>query len=275
MKYCGKCGKQMNDGDNFCPSCGAPWTGAAPQPAREYSEALAAPSYTYGPSDGAGSMYTYDTSDGARPMYIYDTAAAETQIRNISEQKSSEKGEAKARLKRRISKRALIPILGAAAALLVLLLVFFFRCVAGSGSLTQNGAVKAYYDALGSRNGEKLLDATVSDSLLKAIEEESGFNKSHIIRLMRASLTASGDNVSYRHVKITDAEEYDKSEINDFVQSLERKLGTTVKISAMCAAKVSYEIWNSYYEEWQEYTGKLVLYKSGGSWYVMPDNLDY
>lgn len=264
MKYCGKCGKQMNDGDNFCPSCGARQSNG------DYISDL---KYT---DNSSGPSYTYDTSDGARPMYTYDAAVAERQLEDIYSPKPHTDGkEGKAKRKKQKSGRRLIPVLGAAALLMILFLVFFFRCVVGSGSLTKNGAVKAYYDAVYSRDGEALFDATVSNSLLNALEESTGFNKNRIIILMRAQMTAASVNSRYRRVKITDSEKYDKSEIRKAVEEIEDKTGVSVKISQMCRAEVSYEIWNSYYDEWQEGTERLVLYKSGGNWYVMPDNLNF
>lgn len=264
MKYCAKCGKQMNDGDNFCPSCGTPQTNGLSQQASEYADSSDGPSYTY------------DTSDGSRPMYTYDSLSVEQQLQNMYSQNPSADGKVRrVKKKKQKSKRRLIPLFGAAAVLIILFLVFFFRYVTGSGSLTKNGAVKAYYGALHSKDGEALLDAMVSDSLLKAIEEDSGFDKERIVRLMRASITASSTNYKYRRIRITNSEKYDKSEISDFVRKIDRQMGASVKISDMSKVEVTYEVWNSYYEEWQESTAQLVLYKSGGKWYVMPDNLDF
>lgn len=277
MKYCGKCGRQMNDGDNFCPSCGAPHADRqAGSPVSEYTDKQEEAKTEYGASVSENPSYTYDTSDGSRPMYTYDTQSAEQQFQDIYAQGTqTDKDTGEVRKKKQRSGRKLIPILAAAAVIMILFLVFFFRCVAGSGSLTKNGAVKAYYEALRTKDGEKLLDATVSNSMLDAIEEKSGFTKKHIIRLMKAKMTASSTESKYRHIKITDTEKYSKSDIEDVLDTLERQTGERISISAMCRVEIEYDTWNSYYEQWVETSGKLVLYKSGGNWYVFPDSLDF
>lgn len=277
MKYCGKCGRQMDDGDNFCPSCGAPHADRpVGQSFSEYADKQEETKREHGALVSASPSYTYDTSDGSRPMYTYDTQSAEQQFQNIYTQSTQQdKNTGMVRKKKPRSGRRLIPVFAAAAALMILFLVFFFRCVVGSGSLTKNGAVKAYYEALQTKDGEKLLDATVSNSMLDALEEKSGFTKKHIIRLMKAKMTASSTDGKYRHTKITDTEKYSKSDIEDVLDTLERQTGERISISAMCKVEIEYDSWNSYYEQWVETSGKLVLYKSGGNWYVFPDSLDF
>lgn len=273
MKYCGKCGRRMDDGDNFCPSCGALHADRAVCPVSGY-EGKSAEANSATASECPS--YTYDTSDGSRPMYTYDTQSAEQQFQDMySQNQQADKDTGKVGKKKQRAGRRLIPILAAAAVLMALFLVFFFRCVVGGGSLTKNGAVKAYYEALQSKDGEKLFNATISNSMLDALEEKSGFTKKHIIRLMRATMTASSSDHKYRHAKITDVEKYSNDEIEESLDMLERQTGERVRISDMCRVEITYDSWNSYYKQWVEMDGKLVLYKSGGNWYVFPENIDF
>lgn len=294
MKFCTKCGKQMNDGDRFCPACGTPQTSGAPaqsewsraeasavfsagRPDRYDASDAARPVCSYDASEGARPVYSYDTSDGDRPMYTYDTQNVGGELLDLYAQPAPSDGDGSGvRKTKRPLGRRLIPVFGAAAAVLVLLIVFLVRSAAGGGSITKNGAVKAYYKALQTQDGRDLFNATISDSMLKALKEQSGFTKKQLISLLEASMRSSSSvSNRYRHIEIEDADRLDRDDVEQYIDEMEEQTGTTLKISSIYRVEVGYEVWNSYYEEWTEGSDRLMLYKSAGKWYVLPDSVNF
>lgn len=269
MKFCSKCGAQLNDTDKFCQNCGTPVPDAFSQSA------------AYGAQPGAGGQQTYQPGQQMyqpgqqayqpeQQMYqpgqqAYQPGQQTYQPGQQTYQSYGQQVQAKPK------KKFPFPIVIGAAALIIIavcLIVIF----TGSGSLTMNGAVKSYYKALQKESGKAYIEATCSPSMIKALEKELGISKSKLIKKMDSGMSYLVDEgVKYRNFEITDKEKYDKDEIKEGIDDIKDETGVRVKISQMYDITVEFEMWDPDYEEWDSDEEDLTVYKSGGKWFVMPE----
>lgn len=164
----------------------------------------------------------------------------------------------------------LIPVAAVGAVAVIWFIVFFFYSLIGSGSVTQKGAIEAYYKSFQKQSGKKYLDATLSNSMLKAVKESSDMDKDEIIEEYDDMLDSSAyDDVKYKDVKIRFTYDYDREDVKILKEQLEDEFDTKVSISDAAEVEFSIKEWNEEYEVWNRYNTKLVLYKSAGNWYVL------
>lgn len=244
MKFCSNCGTQLEDANKFCGICGAKQPDVQPQPqiqpqVQPQPQAYAQP---YGAPQAA------------------PAAPSENKLKKLLK-----------------GKVWIIPVAAVASIFLIWFIVFFFRSMVGSGSVTMKGAVKAYYDAEADMNAKKYVNATMSNSMLKAFKESQDMTKKELVEQIeemyeyREAWYGEDYEVKYRRIKIEDKEYYDRDDVKDMVEEIKDETDVKVSIQKICEVEISYERWDSNSEEWEDGEATLTLYKSAGNWYVMPN----
>lgn len=249
MKFCSNCGKQMNDDERFCQACGAD-SAAQPQQAAQ-------PTYTYAAPAGQQT-----TSNNAQNPYGQPVYAAGNQTAQTKPAKFNNK---------------MLPVYAAAAVLAILLIVFFFRSVVGSGSLTMKGAVKAYGKAIEAQSGKKMLNATMSGPLIKAVKKGEDMTKKDIIEEFDSIYDDSDMKIKIKDIRITDKEKMDKEDVKEFNEGIKDETGVNPHIRKVYQVEVKYKQRYKYtgddWTDWDKKTDTLYVYKSNGNWYVFPSSI--
>lgn len=258
MKFCSNCGKQMNDDERFCQACGAdsaaqPQQVAQPQQAAQPQQ----PTYTYAAPAGQQT-----TSGNAQNPYGQPVYAAGNQTAQTKPAKFNNK---------------MLPVYAAAAVLVILLIVFFFRSVVGSGSLTMKGAVKSYGKAIEAQSGKKMLNATMSGPLIKAVKKGEDMTKKDIIEEFDSIYDDSDVKIKIKDIRITDKEKMDKEDVKEFNEGIKDETGVNPHIRKVYQVEVKYKQRYKYtgddWTDWDKKTDTLYVYKSNGNWYVFPSSI--
>lgn len=169
----------------------------------------------------------------------------------------------------------LLPVAAVAVIFVIWFVIFFFRSVIGSGALTQKGAIKAYFKAYEDEDAKDLINATMSNSMKKAICEAGNMDKEDLIDEAEDTFDGYKDwygddyEIKYKNIKIKDVDKFDRDDIDDVLDAIEDETDVKVRIQKMCEVEVSYRVWDYDEEEWVKSEETLVLYKSAGNWYVM------
>lgn len=249
MKFCSNCGKQMNDDERFCQACGAD-SAAQPQQAAQ-------PTYTY-----AAPVGQQTTSNNAQNPYGQPVYAAGNQTAQTKPAKFNNK---------------MLTVYAAAAVLVILLIVFFFRSVVGSGSLTMKGAVKSYGKAIEAQSGKKMLNATMSGPLIKAVKKGEDMTKKDIIEEFDSIYDDSDVKIKIKDIRITDKEKMDKEDVKEFNERIKDETGVNPHIRKVYQVEVKYKQRHKYtgddWTDWDKKTDTLYVYKSNGNWYVFPSSI--
>ncbi|MDD6234784.1 MAG: zinc-ribbon domain-containing protein [Lachnospiraceae bacterium] len=249
MKFCSNCGKQMNDDERFCQACGAD---SAAQPQQQ-----AQPTYTY--AAPAGQQPT--ASNNAQNPYGQPVYAAGNQTPQTKPSKLNK----------------MLPVYAIGAVLVALLLVFFFRSVVGSGSLTMKGAVKSYSKAIEAQSGKKMLNATMSRPLIKAIIKGEDMTKKDIIEELDSVYDDSDMKIKIKDIRITDKEKMDKDDVKEFNEGIKDETGVNPHIKKVYQVEVKYKQRYKYsgedWTDWDKKTDTVYVYKSNGNWYVFPSSI--
>lgn len=149
-----------------------------------------------------------------------------------------------------------------------LLVIFLLTTLLSPGSLSMEGAVEAYYEALAEQDAKDYVDVCFSSKFLKAfIKENDYLDKDDMMDSIEEMLEWYDDMPDVRNIKITDKEEYSKSEVRDVNEEIEDDISVKVNISEIVDVTVEYE----YKEdgEWEYDEEYFTLYKSGTKWYVL------
>ena len=237
MKFCSNCGTQLEDSVKFCGGCGAAQEVAQPQ-----------------------QNFTYE-----QPVANTQPAQSNGGFNGVIEKGKKITG----------GKIWLLPVALVAVIFVVWFVIFFFRTIIGSGAATMTGAVKNYYKAMEDLDAKDYINATMSNSMLKAIKESEDMTKKEIIEEMEEDFEDLEDwygddyEIKYKNIKIKDKDKLDKDDIEDFVDMIEDETDVKVSIQKMYEVEVSYREWDYYDEEWNKEETTLILYKSAGNWYVM------
>ncbi len=238
MKFCSNCGTQLEDSVKFCGGCGAAQDVASTQEQN----------------------FTYEQPvTGAQP------AQSNGGFKGLVEKGKKITG----------GKIWLLPVALVAVIFVIWFVVFFFRTLIGSGAVTKQGAIKAYYNAWADMDAKAYINATMSNSMLKAIEESEDMDKKDLIEDMEDSFEWMEDfygddyEIKYKRIKIEDVDDIDKDDVEDFVDDIEDETDVKISIQKMCEVEVSYRVWDYDDEEWVKEETTLTLYKSAGNWYVL------
>ena len=239
----------MNDDERFCQACG---TDSAAQP-----QQAAQPTYTYAAPAGQQT-----TSGNAQNPYGQPVYAAGNQAPQTKSFKFNNK---------------MLPVYAAAAVLVILLIVFFFRSVVGSGSLTMKGAVKAYGKAIEAQSGKKMLNATMSGPLIKALKEGEDMTKKDIIEEFDSIYDDSDIKMKIKDIRITDKEKMAKEDVKEFNERIKDETGVNPHIKKVYQVEVKckqrYKYFGGDWTDWDKKTDTLYVYKSNGNWYVFPSSM--
>lgn len=235
MKFCANCGNQLEDSAKFCGGCGA------------VVEAAEAPAT--------------DANDAAKQSIINKDAVNDTVNGVMDKAKKITNG-----------KVWLIPVAAVAGIAVIWLIVFFFYSVVGSGSITQKGAIEAYYKSLQKQSGKKYLNATLSNSMLKAVKENSDMDKGEIIDEFDDMLDSDRyEDVKYKDIMVKFTYDYDREDVKILKKQLKDELDSKVSISDAADLEISYKKWDDDEEVWERYEAIITVYKSAGNWYVLSE----
>ena len=290
MKYCINCGSQLSDQDKFCTKCGAP-QGVQQNVAAVEQEVQQNPATT-------GEQEVQQNPAAVEQEMQQNVAAAEqeTQQQNVAgveqevQQNPATTGEQETQQQQqsyaqpdqsyiyqqpattaKFPAKAAILLVGIVVMALGVIYLVFQLVTGGSGSVEK--AVKEYYEAICDKDGDTLLDATCTDSMIKALEETSGYEKDDIADAMEEAVSYSYEDYGkVKDIKVEEQDKMTKAELREGLEGIKEETGVDVNISEMRQVEVTYKYYDTYYKEWNEDTEYLTVYKSGSKWYVFPDS---
>lgn len=290
MKYCINCGSQLSDQDKFCTKCGAP-QGVQQNVAAVEQEVQQNPATT-------GGQEIQQNPAAVEQEMQQNVAAAEqeTQQQNVAgveqevQQNPATTGGQETQQQQqsyaqpdqsyiyqqpattaKFPAKAAILLVGIVVVALGVIYLVFQLVTGGSGSVEK--AVKEYYEAICDKDGDTLLDATCTDSMIKALEETSGYEKDDIADAMEEAVSYSYEDYGkVKDIKVEEQDKMTKAELREGLEGIKEETGVDVNISEMRQVEVTYKYYDTYYKEWNEDTEYLTVYKSGSKWYVFPDS---
>lgn len=169
----------------------------------------------------------------------------------------------------------LIPVAAVAAVAVIWFIVFFFYTLIGSGSVTQKGAIEAYFKAKQKQSGKQYLDATLSSSMLKAVKEQTDMDKEEIIEEFDDYLdTDDLDDAKFKNVVVKFTYDFDKEDVKILKERIKDEFDCKVSISDAAEVEILYKEWDDDAEVWNSKTAIITVYKSAGNWYVLDPIMD-
>ena len=290
MKYCINCGSQLSDQDKFCTKCGAP-QGVQQNVAAVEQEVQQDPATT-----GEQEVQQNPAAVAQKMQQNVAAAEQETQQQNVAgveqevQQNPATTGGQEIQQQQqsyaqpdqsyiyqqpattaKFPAKAAILLVGIVVVALGVIYLVFQLVTGGSGSVEK--AVKEYYEAICDKDGDTLLDATCTDSMIKALEETSGYEKDDIADAMEEAVSYSYEDYGkVKDIKVEEQDKMTKAELREGLEGLKEETGVDVNISEMRQVEVTYKYYDTYYKEWNEDTEYLTVYKSGSKWYVFPDS---
>ena len=289
MKYCINCGSQLSDQDKFCTKCGAPQgvqqnVAAVEQevqqnPAttgeQEVQQNPAAVAQEMQQNVAAAEQETQQQNVAAVEQEVQQnpatTGGQETQQQQSYAQPDQSYIYQQPATTAKFPAKAAILLVGIVVVALGVIYLVFQLVTGGSGSVEK--AVKEYYEAICDKDGDTLLDATCTDSMIKALEETSGYEKDDIADAMEEAVSYSYEDYGkVKDIKVEEQDKMTKAELREGLEGIKEETGVDVNISEMRQVEVTYKYYDTYYKEWNEDTEYLTVYKSGSKWYVFPDS---
>ncbi len=290
MKYCINCGSQLSDQDKFCTKCGAP-QGVQQNVAAVEQEVQQDPATT-----GEQEVQQNPAAVAQKMQQNVAAAEQETQQQNVAgveqevQQNPATTGGQETQQQQqsyaqpdqsyiyqqpattaKFPAKAAILLVGIVVVALGVIYLVFQLVTGGSGSVEK--AVKEYYEAICDKDGDTLLDATCTDSMIKALEETSGYEKDDIADAMEEAVSYSYEDYGkVKDIKVEEQDKMTKAELREGLEGIKEETGVDVNISEMRQVEVTYKYYDTYYKEWNEDTEYLTVYKSGSKWYVFPDS---
>ena len=290
MKYCINCGSQLSDQDKFCTKCGAP-QGVQQNVAAVEQEVQQDPATT-----GEQEVQQNPAAVAQKMQQNVAAAEQETQQQNVAgveqevQQNPATTGGQEIQQQQqsyaqpdqsyiyqqpattaKFPAKAAILLVGIVVVALGVIYLVFQLVTGGSGSVEK--AVKEYYEAICDKDGDTLLDATCTDSMIKALEETSGYEKDDIADAMEEAVSYSYEDYGkVKDIKVEEQDKMTKAELREGLEGIKEETGVDVNISEMRQVEVTYKYYDTYFKEWNEDTEYLTVYKSGSKWYVFPDS---
>lgn len=248
MKYCAECGCPMSDEAKFCMQCGAK------QEVQQQNEV---------------EQEVQQQNEVEQEVQQQNEVEQEVQQQSYTQPDQSYIYQQPTVGKSKFEWKPQFIVVGIVVVVLILV-VIVFKVVTGGGSGSMEGAIEEYYEAICDQDAEAFLEITCCDSMMKAMEEETGYSEKEMEESLEDYLDYVYEDYSeIKNIEIEDKEKMSKSELKEGLEEIEEETGVNVKISEMYEVKVSFEYYDSYYEEWDEDTDYLTVYKSGSSWYVL------
>ena len=139
------------------------------------------------------------------------------------------------------------------------------------------GAVKSYGKAIEAQSGKKMLNATMSGPLIKAVKKGEDMTKKDIIEELDSIYDDSDVKIKIKDIRITDKEKMDKEDVKEFNEGIKDETGVNPHIRKVYQVEVKYKQRYKYtgddWTDWDKKTDTLYVYKSNGNWYVFPSSI--
>ncbi len=271
MKNCVSCGQQISKGETICPYCGA----GQPMMNQQmgYDGQNMQPGYGQQQGYGQPMMNQQMGYDGQnmQPGYGQQQGYGQPQMnqqmgyggQNMQPGYGQPQGQPGA--KKPVNGKKIGIIVGVAVAL-VLVIVFVTKFT-GPGAPTQKAALKSYIKAVVNEDADDYIDACLPKKLLKGVIKESGDEKAEYKESLQFRLSWwYGYIEDIKKIKITKIYEQDKSDIKDFEDKMKDKYNVKIKVTELVRVKYEYQVKTD--GEWEEDSDSILLYKTGGKWFV-------
>ncbi len=135
---------------------------------------------------------------------------------------------------------------------------------------TKQEVLETYYNAMVEEDAETVVACMYSDGLLEAVLEVENYTEDKLYDEVESmyfdSMYADWEEV--KNIEITDEEELDEDEIDYFNEVFSDTYDYDCNIKEMYICDIDYEYYDGYYEEWEEDTDTLLVFKMEGAWYV-------
>lgn len=268
MKYCINCGSQLSDQDKFCTKCGAPQ--GVQQNAAAVEQEVQQDAATAGVQEAQQQNVAVGEQEVQQDVATAGVQEAQQQQQSYAQPDQSYIYQQPA-TNAKFPAKAAILLVGIVVVALGVIYLVFQLVTGGSGSVEK--AVKEYYEAICDKDGDTLLDATCTDSMIKALEETSGYEKDDIADAMEEAVGYSYEDYGkVKDIKIEEQDKMTKAELREGLEGIKEETGVDVNISEMRQVEVTYKYYDTYDKEWNEDSEYLTVYKSGSKWYVFPDS---
>lgn len=166
-----------------------------------------------------------------------------------------------------------IGIIAGVVVALVLVIVIVTKFT-GPGAPTQKAAIKSYVEAGYDKDVDDYLDVCTPKKLLHEIKKEfkkenGNYDLEDKIERILSRGFAFSDADDIRRIKIIDKEK--NLDIRDFEDQIKDKYNVKINISELVFVRFEYEL--KYNSKWEEHSGGVILYKTGGRWFVFSNNV--
>lgn len=211
MKFCGKCGAQLEDDAVFCGKCG-----------------------------------------------------------NSCGQQAAPSGNSEPRAKKNnADKGKIVKFIAAGAAVIVAVfaIIFLTTKVIGSGAISAKSAVKHYIKAVYSVDVKKVLNYSMSNSMYKVAD----ITKAEYAEELSEDADID-EAIACKDIKIKSVKKFSKDFVKDYNETILDETDEKARVKDMAVVSASYRDYDEDDEKWTKRTAQLIVYKSGGNWYVLSGN---
>lgn len=250
MKNCVNCGSTLDDAASVCNNCGSvqPQANFNQQPQGGYAQPM---------QPGMQPM-----QPGMQPMQ----PGMQPQQNQFADQ-LKDAGNQMAAAVKKLDPKILI---GAGAAVVLIIVIVLVSKLVGPGSMTKKGAVEAYFEACMEQDGKAYIQSQYSNKMIKAIVKEDDYDdkKELYDEYEDDYLDYYFDDYKVKNIEIDDEDKFDKDDREDMEKAFRKMYDYTPNISAAYELEIEYEEWDEYDEEYYDVQETIVVYKTGGKWYV-------
>ena len=167
-------------------------------------------------------------------------------------------------------------IVGVLAVTAVLLIIFVFGGHKDGGKASKEDLAKAYVEVLNSKQSQKLGDFIVPGKYRSKLEEfvNSRYGSTLEEKLQEEFSEHTSDDFECRFVKMEERRTYDSDRIQQLEKEFKLMLGIDIDVEELVRVKIVYEYKGQYgsntehYDDWEENSDSLYMYKVDGLWYV-------
>ena len=268
MKYCRKCGGQLEDYMPFCPYCGAPQQSqqAGPQQMQQGQQFQAAPQqgqqsqqYQAAPKQAPQAQMP--------PQQFQQPQAVSPQGKPAKPVKAVKDASGK--------KKKIVPIIIIAAVVLLLIGGTLLLLLSQRGAKSYQEAVENYINAVskGDAKGivKTMFPADVERKFNKAAKkgEIDGFKDRTLQQYIRKYI--GGEDYygkELRDVKIVSKDKYGNSDIDDMTADFTDYTNDSFVVTSAYLLQVDMQYKSG--SDWEDATCFITVYETGGKWYIIP-----
>lgn len=256
MKNCVNCGSALDDAASVCNNCGSgqPQANFNQQPQGGYAQPMQPMQPGMQPMQ-----------PGMQPMQPQGGYAQPQQNQFADQLKDA--GNQVASAVKKVDPKILI---AAAAAVVLIILIVFVTKLFGPGSMTKKGAIEDYFEALMDQDGKAYMQAQYSNKMIKAIVKEEDYDSKKELyeEYEEEWLDYYYDDYKVKNIEIQDTDKLDKDDREDMEKAFRKLYDYTPNITAAYEVEIEYEEWDDWDEEYYDEEDTVVVYKTGGKWYV-------